>query len=100
MPFVIDAWLERREPRLRVLDRKTGVVLRQWDAEALRKWCDSGEFCLEDLQYSDPAELKRLVSELFLCGCVEDLLDVRKVFRSNCSGCGKCGSKVVQFRPI
>jgi hypothetical protein len=49
MPFLIDAWLERKDPMLRVLDRKTGMVLRQWDAHAIQQWCDSGEICFDDL---------------------------------------------------
>lgn len=99
MPFLIDAWLERKEPMLRVLDRKSGVVLRQWNADVIQQWCDSGEICLEDLLYAGPSELKKIVSELFLCGCIEDISSIRQTFNGGCSGCGRCRSKVLQFNP-
>jgi hypothetical protein len=99
MPFLIDAWLERKDPMLRVLDKKTGMVLRQWDAHAIQKWCDSGEICLEDLLRAEPSELKKLVSELFLSGCIEDIYSIRQTFNGGCSGCGRCESKVVHFMP-
>jgi len=98
MPFLIDAWLERKDPMLRVLDRKTGMVLRQWDAHAIQQWCDSGEICFDDLLRAEPSEIKKLVSDLFLCGCIEDIFSIRQTFTGGCSGCGKCKSKVVQFK--
>jgi len=97
MSFLIDAWLERKDPVLRLLDSKSGMVLREWDANAINKWTESGEICFEDLLRAKPEALKKLVSELFLCGCVEDMVTIRQTFNGGCSGCGKCKSKVINL---
>lgn len=97
MPFLIDAWLERREPRVRVLDRKTGMTLRQWNARDIERWCTGGEICIEDLIRAGHEELKELVSELFLCACIEDIQSVQESFARCDHACDHCERKVLSF---
>ncbi len=48
----IDAWLERREPVLRVLDCETGEELLRWQGAQLHQMLEKGSLSLQDL--NDP----------------------------------------------
>jgi len=47
--YTIDAWLERRDPVLRVFDTDSGAELMRWTGDALRDMLDNGELLLQDL---------------------------------------------------
>lgn len=82
MRYLIDAWLETRHPRLRLIDCETGQVRQEWDATHLRRWFEQGELAPGDFATSDPRELKKLIQEL--------LPDCRETAASRCIGCGRC----------
>ena len=46
----IDAWLERKNPRIRLLDADSGRELFRLGAEQVRELMESGEFCPADFE--------------------------------------------------
>ncbi|MEX6501630.1 PA4570 family protein [Pseudomonas zhanjiangensis] len=66
MTYLIDAWLDRPQPYLRILNRNTGEVCATLEAAALDELRDLGELDLHELGSSEPLVLKELVRNLFL----------------------------------
>ena len=42
MEYMVDAWLERRDPVLRLIDAKSCATLAEWRGETLRNLLDKG----------------------------------------------------------
>jgi hypothetical protein len=66
MTYLIDAWLDRPQPYLRILNRNTGETCVLLKEDALDELRDQGELDLHDLNSSEPVVLKELVRNLFL----------------------------------
>ena len=66
MTYLIDAWLERSQPYLRILNRKTGEVCAVLHGNALTELQEQGELSLQELNSAEPEVLKELVRRLFL----------------------------------
>jgi len=66
MTYLIDAWLDRPHPYLRILNRETGEVCAQLEEEALDELRDLGDLDLACLSSNEPLVLKELVRNLFL----------------------------------
>jgi hypothetical protein len=66
MTYLIDAWLDRPHPYLRILNRETGEVCAMLEKEALDELRDQGDLDLHELSSSEPIVLKELVRSLFL----------------------------------
>ena len=68
MQLSIDAWLERRNPRISLLDADTGQELVRLGSEQVRELMESGDLCHRDLQdASYPCfELLALLKELLI----------------------------------
>ena len=66
MTYLIDAWLDRPQPYLRILDRNTGAVYISLEGEALDELRDQGDLDLHELSTSEPCVLKEQVRNLFL----------------------------------
>jgi hypothetical protein len=66
MTYLIDAWLDRPHPYLRILNRETGEVGAMLEEEALDELRDQGDLDLHELSSSEPIVLKELVRSLFL----------------------------------
>lgn len=66
MTYMIDAWLDRPQPYLRILNRATGEVCAVLEEEALDELRDQGDLDLHELNSSEPLVLKELVRNLFL----------------------------------
>ena len=66
MTYLIDAWLDRPQPYLRILDRNTGAVCISLEGEALDELRDQGDLDLHELSTSEPCVLKEQVRNLFL----------------------------------
>lgn len=71
MAYQIDAWLERKDPELRVTLRNTGVVLLHWHSDELRPMLESGLLNPDDFCCCQGRE-KELVRELFLLACLDE----------------------------
>ncbi len=68
MTYMIDAWLERNNPYLRVVHRSTGVPVVSWQGETLIRKLQNGSICVEDFN-GEPTQ--ELIKELFLLDCLE-----------------------------
>ncbi len=66
MTYLIDAWLDRPEPYLRILNRETGETCAELRHGALEELRELGELDLHELGCSEPQVLKELVRNLFL----------------------------------
>ncbi|MBD9399991.1 hypothetical protein [Pseudomonas sp. PDM11] len=66
MTYLIDAWLDRPHPYLRILHRETGEVCAVLEEEALDELRKQGDLDLHELSSSEPLILKELVRSLFL----------------------------------
>lgn len=66
MTYLIDAWLDRPHPYLRILNRETGEVCAVLEKEALDELRDQGDLDLASLSSCEPGVLKELVRGLFL----------------------------------
>ncbi len=86
MTYLIDAWLERPHPYLRILHRETGEVCAVLEEEALDELRDQGDLDLAGLNSCEPMIVKELVRNLFLF-CYARAL--RPNSELNCASCGK-----------
>ncbi|MDP3816768.1 hypothetical protein [Pseudomonas sp.] len=66
MTYLIDAWLDRPQPYLRILNRATGEVCAVLEEDALDELRDQGDLDLHELNSNEPLVLKELVRNLFL----------------------------------
>ncbi|MDB6051014.1 MAG: hypothetical protein JWR17_3760 [Pseudomonas sp.] len=66
MTYLIDAWLDRPHPYLRILHRETGEVCVVLEEEALGELRDQGDLDVTDLSSTEPGVLKETVRNLFL----------------------------------
>ncbi len=66
MTYLIDAWLERPHPCLRILHRETGEVCAVLEEDALHELHALGDLDLNGLNSNEPNVLKELVRNLFL----------------------------------
>ena len=66
MTYMIDAWLDRPHPYLRILHRDTGEVCAVLEEEALDELREQGGLELSEFNTSEPLVLKELVRNLFL----------------------------------
>jgi hypothetical protein len=66
MTYLIDAWLDRPQPYLRILDRETGQVCAVLKEEALDELRDQGDLDVGSLSSSEPGIQKEMVRSLFL----------------------------------
>jgi len=66
MTYLIDAWLDRPQPYLRILHRETGEVCAVLEQDALEELRDQGGLDLHELSSTEPQVLKELVRNLFL----------------------------------
>ncbi len=65
----IDAWLERSDPYLRIVDEATGALVAEFDHEAITQLLQWGDICLEELCCADRVCQHQLVRELLLAAC-------------------------------
>lgn len=66
MGYYIYAWLEHGNPRLRVIDVKTGSICLRWDYRTTRPF-----------KFSDKKEIQRLFRDLLLLTCKQENRNVR-----------------------
>jgi hypothetical protein len=66
MTYLIDAWLDRPQPYLRIVNRRTGEVCALLDKEALNELRDQGDLDLHELNSREPLVLKAWEPNLFL----------------------------------
>lgn len=63
MLYMVDAWFERSNPYLRIIDNDTGISVLNWQGDTLKKKFQDGYLSIEDFSVNPTNEL---VAELFL----------------------------------
>lgn len=66
MTYLIDAWLDRPHPYLRILHRETGEVCAVLEEDALDELRDQGDLDVSSLSSYEPGVQKEMVRSLFL----------------------------------
>ncbi len=66
MTYFIDAWLDRPQPYLRIINRITGNICVQIEGKQLEELREQGELDINDLSSPEPWRLKEQVRQLFL----------------------------------
>ena len=66
MTYFIDAWLDRPQPYLRIVNRLTGDVCLQIEGEELEDLREQGALDINDLNNPEPWMVKEQVRNLFL----------------------------------
>ena len=61
MNIVINAWLERKDPQIRILDGDNASLLMQCGPELTRRLLERGEVCIEDLHSRLDADLDTFI---------------------------------------
>lgn len=49
MRLVLDAWLERRAPIIRVYDADNGEIVLEWDQTRIQRLMENADICMEDV---------------------------------------------------
>ncbi len=75
MKYVIDAKIEKGQPRLRVLDADTGAVHMEWSLTRVNKMLEEGEIPPKDFLHPERYGMKLLIRNLFLLSCIESIND-------------------------
>ena len=60
MKFILNLWLEQKNPLIQLLDAVTGDVVLQWRRDKVFTLLDAGEISLEDLVDESLSPLERL----------------------------------------
>lgn len=95
MTYLIDAWLDRPHPYLRILHRETGEICAVLEEDALDELRDQGGLDLHELNSSEPLILKELVRNLFLFCYARAASSVRR-----CPGGGSHERRQRRLRPV
>ena len=73
MRYLIDAWLEEGDPRLKITDADSGSVRLQWIYRRSPSRSDRNHDCLEGPPCAGCSALHCLLSDLFLLACADRL---------------------------
>lgn len=73
MQYAVDAKIEKGQPRLRVLDPKTGQVYMEWSLTRINEMLDQGEIEQKDFLHPERYGMNLLLKNLFLLSCIENM---------------------------
>ncbi|AOE49486.1 hypothetical protein [Kangiella sediminilitoris] len=75
--YMINAWLDRRQPKLELIEKNSGNIIGRWQGRGLQQLFNSGLISYEELASNDRTDSKQLVKALILELTCEEL-------------CGRC----------
>jgi len=75
--YEVNAWLEKRQPELELVEQNSGHVIGRWRGRGLQELFNSGLITYQELASSSQEQLKGLVKVLILEVTCEEL-------------CGRC----------
>lgn len=73
MSFYIDAWLDRPNPYVQVINKLNSEVIARFSKTELNQAVERGDFCLCDFYDSQPHNQQELVKHLLLIRCCENM---------------------------
>ena len=95
MIFCVNAWLERPDPFISVLNQNSGLEVMRFEKECLDNYLQAGDFCLEDFCSADIQQQQALVRDLLLLRCCKVMKMELDLLVSEFTPYGE--SNVVQF---
>ena len=75
--YVVNAWLDKPQPELELVEQDSGHVVRRWQGRRLQELFNSGLITYQELTTNSQEQLKALVKALILEVTCEEL-------------CGRC----------
>lgn len=85
MQYAVDAKIENGQPRLRVLDARTGQVYMEWSLTRINEMLDHGEIEQKDFLHPERYGMNLLLKNLFLLSCIENMSAGNNSAGSQCS---------------
>ena len=64
--YVVNAWLDKPQPELELVEQDSGHVVRRWQGRRLQELFNSGLITYQELATSSQRQLKTLVKTLIL----------------------------------
>ena len=71
MTYFIDAWLDRPQPSLRIINRLTGHVCLKVEGEELEQLREQGALDMQELSSPEPSLIKAKIRQLFFLCCAQ-----------------------------
>lgn len=71
MTYFIDAWLDRPQPYLRIINRLTGQVCLEVEGDELEELRKQGALDMQELCSPEPSLIKAKIRQLFLLCCAQ-----------------------------
>lgn len=71
MTYLIDAWLERPDPYIRVIHKTRKIPVLEWHGKQVNEMLCNGVISPDDLT-STTTNTQELVKELFILSCLEE----------------------------
>ena len=73
MAFYIDAWLDRPNPYVQVVNKSNSQVVAKFSQSELNQAVERGDICLGEFYDSHPHTQQELVKHLLLIRCCENM---------------------------
>lgn len=89
MMLYIDAWLDRSDPYIRIIDRDSGDVITQFEGDEVKECLERGDICLQELCCSTPRAQHELVKHLLLTRCGKSLMEQINTCTKQCQYYGR-----------
>jgi len=64
MQYLINAWLEKGNPALKIIDPQRQKVIKEFQGQELEELIEHGDIVPDELQTNNPSQLKSMVDEL------------------------------------
>lgn len=71
MSYIIDAWLERPDPYIRVVHKERRIPVIEWHGKQVKEMIACGALCPFDFSSAD-TNRQELIKELFILSCLEE----------------------------
>lgn len=85
----IDAWLDRTNPYIRIIDQDSGEVITEFEGEEVHECLERGDICVQDLYCSTPRTQHEVVKHLLLTRCGKSLMEQINTCAHQCQYYGK-----------
>lgn len=66
MFFILDSWLDNKNPFIRVMSQETGQIILEFKGNEIQHLLEQQVIDIKDLYFRDKAQEKEMICELFL----------------------------------
>jgi len=72
MIYMIDAWLERPDPYIRVIHKERNIPVLEWSSSQVKEMIATGALCAFDFTDIHTNE-QELIKDLFILSCLDNI---------------------------